>query len=179
MDIDNEELTQAPPGSYDGIICADITRYDGCSDADLVICQGLLEHVDDTEAAFRAISSIVKSGGLALIFVPSRNAIFARLNIMLPQSLKETILYSIHPRTRRNQGFPAYYDRCTPLEFKELASSNGLSLVEQRLYYRNFYFSFFFPFHLIWRIWAMLFYFFDKEQSAETFSLVLRKETAV
>ncbi len=70
LDIDKEELIQAPEGSYDEIICTDITKYRGNLEADIVICQALLEHVKGVENAFMAISSILKPGGLALIFVP-------------------------------------------------------------------------------------------------------------
>lgn len=175
LDIDKDELNQAPEGSYDKIICADLTKFRGNNNADFLICQALLEHVKDVEAAFTAISSILKPGGLALIFVPSRNAVFARLNIILPQKIKKAILHTIYPESRRDQGFPSYYDKCTPLEFKKLASSNGLSLIEERYYFVSSYFSFFFPAYLVWRLWVILFHSFSKDQAAETFSLVLRK----
>ena len=140
-----------------------------------MIFQALLEHVNDVESAFQAISSILKPGGLALIFVPSRNAVFARLNIILPQNLKKAILHSIYPNTRRNQGFPSYYDRCTPSAFKTLAKSNDLFLVDARYYYISSYFSCFFPLYLIWWIWIVLFYFLYKEQAAEAFTMAFRK----
>jgi SAM-dependent methyltransferase len=176
LDIDKEELQQAPEGTYDKIICADIANYQGNQDADIVICQALLEHVKDVENAFKAIASILKPGGLALIFVPSRNAVFARLNIILPQNIKKAILHYVYPSTARVQGFPSYYDKCTPSEFKRLAASNHLSVIEERYYYISSYFSFFFPAYLVWRLWVLLFQVLMKEQAAETFSFVIRKD---
>jgi 2-polyprenyl-3-methyl-5-hydroxy-6-metoxy-1,4-benzoquinol methylase len=175
LDIDQEELSRAPLGAYDEIICADITKFRGNHEADIVICQTLLEHVSDVESAFKAIESILKPGGLALLFVPSRNAVFARLNIILPQNLKKFLLHTIFPNTKQNQGFPSYYDKCTPSEFLRMASSNNLMLVESRFYYISTYFSFFFPAYLVWRLWVLLFHSLLKEQAAETFSMVFRK----
>ena len=94
LDIDGKELSAAPDGLYDRTAAADITKYRGQGDADLVICQALLEHVHDTGRALEAIASILKPGGRALIFVPSRNAVYARLNLLLPENLKRRILFA-------------------------------------------------------------------------------------
>lgn len=175
LDIDMEELLQAPSGSYDEIICADITKFQGHREADLVICQAVLEHVQDVEIAFKSISNILKPGGLAILFVPSRVAVFARLNLILPQNLKKFLLYKFYPGSRKCQGFPSYYNKCTPNDFKNLANSNNFKLKDARFYYVSSYFSFFFPAYLGWRIWILIFHFFFKEQAAETFSVVLQK----
>ena len=44
-----------------------------------------------------------------------------------------------------------------------------------RPYFRSSYFTFFFPLHVAWRVWLLVFRFFAREQAAETFSLALRK----
>jgi 2-polyprenyl-6-hydroxyphenyl methylase/3-demethylubiquinone-9 3-methyltransferase len=175
LDIDQDELSASPSGVYDERICADITRYRGQADADLVVCQALLEHVKDSQAAIVAIASILKPGGTALIFLPSRNAVFARINLLLPQQLKRKILHAVFPSTKRNQGFPAYYDHCTPADFRRLAANSGLAVDLCRVYFRSSYFMFFFPLHFAWRIWLLVFRYFAKEQAAETFSFALRK----
>jgi 2-polyprenyl-6-hydroxyphenyl methylase/3-demethylubiquinone-9 3-methyltransferase len=175
LDIDGRELAASPAGVYDQKICADITQFQGGGDADLVICQALLEHVRNSEAAMRAIASILKPGGTALIFVPSRNAVFARMNLILPEALKRKVLYTVFPFTKRDQGFPAYYDHCTPGDFRKLAAGCGLAVDVCKPYYRSSYFTFFFPLHLIWRLWLLVFRLFAREQAAETFSLALRK----
>jgi len=175
VDIDKEELGRAPEGAYDQIICTDISKFRGNHEADVVICQALLEHVKDVEEAFKAISSILKPGGLALLFVPSRNAVFARLNIILPQNLKRTILHTIYPESKRNQGFRSYYDKCTPSDFLKLAKNNNFMLMEARYFFVSSYFSFFFPAYLVWRLWILLFHLLFKNQAAETFSMVFMK----
>src|SRR2546426_944806 len=175
LDIDQDELAASPSGVYDERICADITRYRGQADADLVVCQALLEHVQDSQEAITAIASILKPGGTALLFLPSRNAVFARINLLLPQQLKRKILHGVFPSTKRNQGFPAYYDHCTPADFRRLAANSGLAVDLCGVYFRSSYFMFFFPLHFAWRIWMLVFRYFAQEQAAETFSLALRK----
>jgi SAM-dependent methyltransferase len=177
LDIDAHELSAAPAGRYDETICADITRYRGQAEADLVICQALLEHVPDSQAAMQAIASILKPGGTALIFLPSRNAVFARLNLLLPEWLKRKILYTVFPATRTDQGFPAFYDRCTPRDLRRIADCSGLTVEACQTYFRSGYFSFFFPLHFVWRLWILAFRFLAGEQAAETFSLALRKSS--
>ncbi len=175
VDIDATELSAAPDGSYDRIVAADITKFEGQGDADLVICQALLEHVKDTGGALRAIASILRPGGRALIFVPSRNAAYARLNLLLPEELKRRILFTIFPEMSRDHGFPAFYDRCTPEAFARMTEKHGLATDDRRVYFQSDYFRFFFPLHAVWRLWTVAFRWVAGVQAAETFTLVLRK----
>jgi 2-polyprenyl-6-hydroxyphenyl methylase/3-demethylubiquinone-9 3-methyltransferase len=175
VDIDASELARAPRGAYDEAIAADITAYRGRGDGDLIICQALLEHVRDTRAAIEAIAGILKPGGTALLFLPSRNAVFARLNLLLPEALKRKALYTVFPSTERDQGFPAYYNRCTPADFRRMAAECNLAVDVCKVYFRSSYFTFLFPLHLAWRAWVALFRLAAKDQAAETFSLALRK----
>jgi len=176
IDISQPELDLAPVGAYDETVCADIANVHGLADGDMVLCQAVLEHVQDTEGAMRSIASLLKPGGKALIFVPSRNAVFARLNILLPENIKRKILYGVFPNTRTAQGFHSFYHRCTPDDFIAMAKHNGLAVVESRYYYISSYFSFLFPVYLVWRIWVVLFKSIVGHQAAETFSMVLVKE---
>lgn len=175
LDIDQNELNRAPVDAYDATICDDIIQHQGHGDADLVICQALLEHVKNVDQAISAIASILKPGGCALIFVPSRNAIYARLNLLLPQNIKEWLLYTIYPKTRESQGFPSYYNQCTPRDFRRIARKHNLSIEKESFHYISSYFSFFFPLHILWRIWIIGFHVLAGEQAAETFCMALIK----
>src|SRR2546422_10704791 len=104
LDVDPRQLQFAPEGAYDETICANVTTYRGKEDADIVICQAVLEHVEDTQAAIRAICSILKPGGGALIFVPSCNALYSRLNLMLPHFLKKLLFRMVYPGVRKEIG---------------------------------------------------------------------------
>lgn len=175
VDIDEDELKKAPEGSYDSIICEDISKYRGFEDGDIIICQALLEHVKDVASAFQAFSTILKSGGTALIFVPSRNALFAKLNNILPNKIKKKILYSIFPNKKDVGGFKSYYNKCTPKEFKKLSEKIGFKIVDEKYYFISSYFSFFFPFYFLWRMWLLMYYIFFRNNAAETFTYVLKK----
>lgn len=176
LDIDPAELAAGPPGAYDEVICADISRFQGQGDADLAICRALLEHVRDTREALAALGSILKPGGRILLFVPSRNALFARINLLLPEGLKRKILFSFFPQARTTAGFPSFYDQCTPRDFSALAARCGLEVEEKRLYFFSGYFSFCFPFFFLWRLWVLGFHLVAGEQAAESFAMVLRKQ---
>lgn len=175
FDISAEELAAAPANSYDAIICSDVTRYSGGGDADLVVCCTLLEHVRDTNKALRAIASMLRDNGTALVFLPSRNAIFARLNLLLPEALKRWVLFGLFPEKSGSQGFPSFYDGCTPSGIREMCEAHGLSVVEERYYFRSTYFSFFFPLYVLWRFWILFFRALMGNEAAETFAFALRK----
>lgn len=175
IDISEEELDLAPDGAYDRKICADVTRYEGDGIADVVICQSLLEHVQSTDHAFHAIATSLKVNGVALLFAPSRNAVFARINLILPERMKRAVLFALYPSARGSQGFLSYYDRCTPLQFEKMAGDHGLEVVERHLFFSSSYFTFFLPAHILWRIWMVIFHAMAPVQSAETFVYALRR----
>jgi len=175
IDISERELTRAPVGAYDEILACDIAEVAGRRDGDVVICQAVLEHVRDTENAFKGIASLLKAGGKALIFVPSRNAVFARMNLLLPQKMKESILYGIYPSTRESQGFPSFYHRCTPYDFIQLSRKNGMAVEHTRFYYKSSYFEFLFPAYVLWRLYQRIAIMLIGNQAAETFFMVLVK----
>lgn len=175
VDIDPDELARAPEGTYDRTITADLATYRGHGEADLVICRALLEHVTDVPGAFQAIATTLRPGGRALLFVPSRNAAFARLNLLLPERLKRRLLFTVFPGSKQGQGFPAYYRQCTPRQCEALARAAGLKVEACHLYWYSNYFSFLLPLHVIWRGWTLLFRALAPVQSAETFTLVLRR----
>jgi 2-polyprenyl-6-hydroxyphenyl methylase/3-demethylubiquinone-9 3-methyltransferase len=179
LDIDAAELARAPAGAYDATICADLTDYRGRNDADLVICQATLEHVRDTERALAGLATIAKPGGRVAIFVPSRNAVFARLNLLLPESVKRFLLYNLFPYEQvSHQGHKAYYDRCVPRQFAALVQSAGFQIERQEYYFMSFYFGFLVPLHVLWRFWVLLFRAIRGDQAAETFVMVLRPMSA-
>lgn len=178
IDIDRNELDAAPQGVYDEVRCADVRTFRGSGDGDLLICQALLEHVPNVDEAFQAIASILKPGGRALIFVPARNAVFARLNLLLPHELKRAVLFAIYPDARNGQGFRSYYHRCTPADFRAMAGVNSLEIEREWIFWCSQYFSFCTPAHVAWRLAQRLARNVVGNQAAETFSMVLRKTAA-
>ncbi len=177
LDVDGNELSAAPPGIYDRMIIADLCTYHGESEADVVICQAALEHVPDGGGAMHGIATSLRPGGRAFIFAPSRNAAFARLNLILPQKLKQRLLFTIFPKKAEgHDGFRAFYDKCTPSQIEALAVQNGLLVEERQLFWTSSYFFIFTPAFLLWRIYQGLMYLFVGDDAAETFIYVLRKD---
>jgi 2-polyprenyl-6-hydroxyphenyl methylase/3-demethylubiquinone-9 3-methyltransferase len=179
LDISAEELAAAPPGVYDKIVTADLCSFLGPEDGDVVICQATLEHVPDTVGAIRAISSCLRPGGRAAIFAPCRNAVFARLNLLIPQDLKKKLLFFVFPeKSEGHDGFKAYYDHCTPGDIERIAAENGLIVERRRIFWVSSYFKAFLPAYLLWRIWQGLAWLFIRDQAAEAFWYILRKRDA-
>jgi SAM-dependent methyltransferase len=175
LDMESSELAAAPSGSYDEYIAADATKYRGKGDADLVVCHAVLEHVRDVAGALAAIATTLKPGGRAAVFVPCRNALYARMNMLLPEGLKRWMLRRLHVEYQGGGGWPAYYDRCTPRHFRRLAARCGLAVIELRPFYMSSYLMVFFPAWVIWRLWMLFFRAAAGEDAAETFCVCFEK----
>ena len=179
LDVDAGELAQAPAGCYDDVCCSDIAEYRGSGTADLVICQATLEHVHDNARALAAIASVLRPGGIAAIFAPSRHAAYARLNLLLPEKLTRKILDFVCPSNKGSHGFRAYYDKCSIRELCALGRQNGLEVVSIHPYYLSGYFGIFFPAYVIWRLWFLLNYAVDRQRAAETFTIIFCKSLKI
>ena len=175
VDVDDEEFTKAPIGVYDKTIVTDITTCTLENVADLVVCKSTLEHVSNTEAALNAMGRLLKPGGMLLVFVPSRNALYARLNVVLPENVKTKLLSTFLREKANHLGFPAKYDRCTPRDFRKFISKQNLEIEQLNTYYISSYFSVLFPVYIIWRLWIIAYRALAKEQAAETFTVIARK----
>jgi 2-polyprenyl-6-hydroxyphenyl methylase/3-demethylubiquinone-9 3-methyltransferase len=175
FDVSKAELDAAPSGSYDSRICSDVTKFTGDGSADLVICSALLEHVADVASALRAVASMLRPDGTALLFIPNRNSLAARLNLWIPQNFKQHLLNALFPEMRTAVGFPAYYDRCTPRQISSIALQNSLVPAEIRFYFSSGYFTVLVPAHIVWRLYQAITRFFIGTEAAESFSMALRK----
>lgn len=174
LDLSADELQAAPEGAYDASVAADATTFVGHGEADLVISHCCFEHLPNTEGGFRAVASILKPGGKAVIYMPSRNAVFARINLLIPEGMKRRLLGTL-PDHGGKGGWPACYDRCTPKQFIKLAERAGLEVVEVRPFWISGYFLPFPPVYALWRIWMIAFRAVAGIEAAESFSMVLRR----
>ncbi|HWV38231.1 MAG TPA: methyltransferase domain-containing protein [Vulgatibacter sp.] len=169
VDVSSEELRLAPEGAYDRAVVADATRFCEPGTADLVIAQALAEHVRDTGELWHRIHECLVPGGRALVFIPNGRAIFARLNRVLPEDTKRWLLYRLYPGAAHYQGFPAYYDRCSPTETLRLLAAVGFRDVTMQPYYSSNYFSFFYPAHLLEVALQLAAKALDRDDACESF----------
>lgn len=177
LDIDAAELRAAPDGVYDEMIVHDLCTYEGNGTADAVVCQALLEHVPDTEGAIRAMASIVKPGGRVYLFAPSGNALFAKLNVLLPEKLKRALLFKVFPeKAGGHDGFKAYYDRCIPSQVEHFARKHRLSVEDRKIFWKSSYFSAFLPAYVFWRLYQAVSFLLVQEDASESFIYVLRRD---
>lgn len=159
------------------MIVADLAQYTGSSDADLVICRTTMEHVQNTAAAMRGLASTLAPGGRAALLIPCRNTLFARLNLLLPERLKLKLLAFFHADKGRDghDGFPAYYDQCTPSKLAALTREAGLEVELVNPHWTSNYFRFFLPLYLVWRGWSVIARNLLGPDFCENFIMVLRK----
>lgn len=177
LDIDAAELRAAPDGVYDRMVVHDLCTYEGDGLADVAVCQALLEHVPNTEGAIRALASIVRPGGKVFLFAPARNALFARLNMLLPERVKRAVLFRVFPeKAGGHDGFKAYYDRCIPSQVERLASKYKLRVEEKRIFWKSSYFSAFFPAYVFWRLYQAVAFLLIRDDASESFIYVFQRD---
>ena len=113
LDLSEEELVQAPPGSYDAIyICDIVKRQDELkSQFDLVVSWQVFEHVKPLRAAFDNVAFYLKPSGHFIAQFSGAFSLFGLSNRIIPRRLgmlAMNILLHRDPKTV----FPAYYDSC-------------------------------------------------------------------
>lgn len=179
FDLDPEELARAPFGIYSETRVMDICAPDPdfADRFDLIICRSTLEHVKDTTAAVSGLAAMLAPGGRCFVRLPCRKAMFARLNLLLPNEIKRRLMHAVFPH-KVSDGFPAFYDMCLPSDIRGLAAEHELEVVAERRTYRSSYFGFFFPLYILWRGVASLQYLIDSDY-CESFEMVLRKPPRV
>lgn len=178
LDVSASELARAPAGSYDEVVVGDVTCARLPQEFDLILSRAVLEHVDDTAAAIDNLAAALVPGGQMAHFVPCRNAPFAQINRLLGNRRARQVLYTIYPDKRATQGFPAYYDHCTPRQLSRLCVRSGLEVDRVIPYYHSEYFAFFAPAHALELLRQLCFLAVGWGEYAETFSLIAGKPTA-
>lgn len=151
-DIDINELNLAKK-YYDDLFTINLTNQLNdrlIKKYDYVICLNTLEHVDNPAQAIKNISMLLKENGCVYLKIPCKHAIFAKLNLVLPQAFKKSLLGLIFPN-KASDGFLALYEKCSPNDYTKLLEDLGFQIQEIRLIKWSSYFIFFFPFYVFWR----------------------------
>ena len=179
VDICETELRQAPAGVYDDVVVGDIANVALPGRFDLIVSNTVLEHVEDTSAALANMSAALTSDGAVAHFMPNRHALFATAGRWMGNGLVRRLLHSTYPETRRQAGFPAYYNRCTPSAMTRLCRSVGLTDIEVTPFFASEYFRFFTPLHLLDLVRQNLTMWCRARMLCETFAIVARREAGV
>jgi 2-polyprenyl-3-methyl-5-hydroxy-6-metoxy-1,4-benzoquinol methylase len=149
LDVSEDELRRAPPGSYDEIFVSDVAQARLRQRYDLVFSCAVLEHVRGVGPAIAALANALVPGGTMVHFVPNAFAPFALANRTLGAERARQVLFSAYPGARALQGFAAYYEDCWPSRFVELCTGNGLEVVSIVPHYCSGYATFFWPLHVV------------------------------
>ena len=175
MDIDEEELAQAPKGSYDGTIVGDIEQVDLHSSYDLIFSCAVMEHVKNPEAAIKNMGKALTPDGIMAHFVPCRHALFASINRYLGPKTSKKILLAFHPDKATSQGFPSYYQDCLPSKFAQFYKNEKLDIITLEMHYASDYATFFFPFYLAEALRQIVVKLAKQSDFAETFTIIGKK----
>lgn len=114
LDISAGELAQAPSGSYDDVVVADLLNPPRSlhEHFDLVVSWQLLEHVRSLQRALDSIHDALRPDGTFIGLLSGRWAIFAIANRLLPRRVGIRFLQTRLARDPETV-FRAYYDQAT------------------------------------------------------------------
>jgi len=94
------------------------------------------------EEAYR----VLKPGGIFITLFPNKNAPFSLINRAIPVSFARRVAYALKDGATEYGVFPAYYEYCSPREFRDLCVDKGFTAVDVDVtYFQSSYFYFFFP----------------------------------
>lgn len=123
---------------------------------DLLVSRSVLEHLEQQDRFLANSYRVLKPGGVCVHLFPSKYALFALINQMLPAKISRWLVNSVFEGTKGILGFPAIYDKTYDTAFRSALAAAGLSVEEiQNGYYQSSYFSFFVPFFLISAFYEM------------------------
>ena len=92
---------------------------------DLVLSRALLEHIDGVPAAVQNMARVLKPGGRALHFLPSRYSLFATAARVLPFDRLLSVLHAVNRDSRGQVEFEVLYDHCDPAAIEGLFTEAG------------------------------------------------------
>lgn len=175
LDLSENELRAAPPGSYQATIVGDVGQLDIEGPYDLILSRAVLEHVADPAAALRSLSAALAPGGAMAHVVPCGRAPFAVAHRILGHRLSRRLLRATHPDRTEIESFEAYYRLCVPSQMAALCRRDGLEIAEITPHFASDYLHFCAPLHLVELSRQTLFALCGLTDWCETFILVARK----
>lgn len=158
LDISPEQL--AKNRDADELILADATREIPLPDAsvDLVISQAVMEHLKFPKTFLYNSYRVLKPGGYGIHIFPSKFALFALINGLLPAALSRRVLFFFQTDwSQEAYGFPAYYRDCYYTGIKRLLHESGFKIKEIRCFhFQSHYFNFFLPLFMLSALYEII-----------------------
>jgi SAM-dependent methyltransferase len=113
LDVSAEELSAAPPGSYDEVWVRDAAAPvpELAGRFDLVVSWQALEHVRPLDLALENVRGYLKPGGRLLAMLSGRFAAFALVARLLPDRAGKELMARLIDRPP-DTVFHSHYDRC-------------------------------------------------------------------
>ncbi|MDZ7705611.1 MAG: methyltransferase domain-containing protein [Trueperaceae bacterium] len=174
-DLSLEELSLAK-SLYTDIYQLDLTDMESefSHRYDVVICLNTLEHVNDVTKAIYTLSKMLGTGSQLYIKLPCKYAMFAQLNLIIPNDIKKGIMHKVYPK-KSGDGFKVHYDKAHPNRIIKEFEARNFTLREKNLVKWSSYFSFFFPLYVVWRL-ITLFQNLLISDYCESFELIFIKD---
>ena len=125
VDISAEELAANQDVSETRVanVAADLPFPD--QSVDLILSRALLEHIDGVPNAVQNMARVLKPGGRALHFLPSRYSLFAMAARLLPFERLLSLLHAVNRDSRGQVEFDVFYDHCHPEAIEGLFMQAG------------------------------------------------------
>jgi SAM-dependent methyltransferase len=92
---------------------------------DLILSRALLEHIDGVPAAVQNMARVLKPGGRALHFLPSRYSLFGIAARALPFDRLLWLLHAVNRESRGQVEFEVFYDNCHPAAMERVFTRAG------------------------------------------------------
>lgn len=178
LDIDADELKRAPEGVYDDTVVGDVAEATIPGQYDLIISKTVLEHTQQNERVIANLAGSLGEGGTMAHFIPCKNALFARINLLLGNNVSRKILFALQPEKKTTSGFKAYYEFCTPSQMSRLCEENGLQVDRLTAYFSSDYCSFFAPLYTLDIMRQLLMKMLCPQDMAENFIIIASKPVA-
>ncbi len=125
---------------------------------DLIISTTLLEHVPNNKKSVKAMYDAINDDGLMIHYIPSRNHFYSICLRLVGPKLQKILIKYLRPEAFAVTGYPAFFDKCSPNEMKNLCRAQGFKDIEVICYYKaTDYFAFFVPAYLLVAICENLF----------------------
>lgn len=143
LDVEEDELLKAPPGSYDDHLVADITvlQPDLVGRFDLVLSWLTMEHVEDVPAALHNLARYQRPGGRFLGYLAGAWSVGSVLNRVVPHAAAKVLMHRLLDRQPETV-FRAHYDHCTFDELTTIADTAWASAEITPIFTAGWYFRF-------------------------------------